>query len=241
MMGATLCDACQELQQALDTHAETRRAETLLASIASKVLTRILRTDKRFYGKGVEEAFSAVVLKECKTITNAAKVKPYVYRQLDKGRRRESRKQLANELRGARETLKDLRASIDEHEAHIGLLTSEIAARQRHCETVNANGPYPAVPFTLIHPHMEGVGLPEASGIYFLWTKGSVDYVGQSVNLNRRVRLGNHHVLRDSHLISFVRIDKRELTWAECYYIGVLQPGLNFGRHASHHHETRLL
>jgi excinuclease UvrABC nuclease subunit len=63
--------------------------------------------------------------------------------------------------------------------------------------------------------------------------KDTVAYVGQAKRLCDRLRLGNHHVLTENHRISFVFVDPCELNWAECYYIGITKPPLNFGKRAS--------
>ena len=98
---------------------------------------------------------------------------------------------------------------------------------------------YPNVPLPLVVPTKEGFGLPSAPGIYFLWSGTVVEYVGQSVKLCERVRLGSHHVLRDDHMVSFLFFEKHELTWAECYYIGAVRPQLNFGSRAAHNKEEQ--
>jgi excinuclease UvrABC nuclease subunit len=35
-------------------------------------------------------------------------------------------------------------------------------------------------------PNKEGEGLPETSGVYFLWSNSTVEYVGKSVRLKPR-------------------------------------------------------
>lgn len=93
---------------------------------------------------------------------------------------------------------------------------------------------YPDAPPPMLSPNKDGLGLPVSPGIYFLWEGDVVRYVGQSIRLGHRVRLGSHHVLKQHYRISYVLVEPRELTWAECYYIGVLRPEENFGDHASH-------
>jgi excinuclease UvrABC nuclease subunit len=95
-----------------------------------------------------------------------------------------------------------------------------------------------AADFVKLHPHTvelmarsgNGEGLPNSSGIYFLWALNQVFYVGRSECMRKRVRLGAHHVLARYHSISYVLIEKERLHWAECYYIGVLQPEQNFAK-----------
>lgn len=100
----------------------------------------------------------------------------------------------------------------------------------------DANG-YPAIPKPTVAPSATGGNLPYTSGIYFLWNGDSVEYVGQTKYLCDRLKLGRHHILQEEHSISFVVINRKELTWAECYYIGICKPRLNFGRMASHYEE----
>lgn len=93
--------------------------------------------------------------------------------------------------------------------------------------------PYPDVPPPRIKPSKTGKGLPQAPGIYFVWQDDLVEYVGQSVVLCNRAKLG-HERIRPGHRLSFVPIDRRDLDWAECWYIGKLRPILNFGSRAAH-------
>lgn len=95
--------------------------------------------------------------------------------------------------------------------------------------TPPAAGTYPDIPRGSIVPSRDGSGLPNAPGVYFLWAGDTVEYVGQSVRLAGRVKLG-HDRVRPDHRISFVVLDRCELTWAECWYIGSLRPKLNFAR-----------
>jgi hypothetical protein len=78
----------------------------------------------------------------------------------------------------------------------------------------------------------QGENMPEASGIYFLWDQDFVAYVGQSVNLRGRVRSTHDKVPQiSSPLVTFLEFPTEELTFAECFYIGVLKPLLNGGTH----------
>lgn len=90
---------------------------------------------------------------------------------------------------------------------------------------------YPEIPLApQFRPHNNGEGLPNDPGVYFLWAKGIVEYVGKSAKgLNQRLRLGHHPVLRSDHQISFLLFRPSILAWAESYYIGIARPPLNFG------------
>lgn len=96
----------------------------------------------------------------------------------------------------------------------------------------NPEHSYPNVPLPIFEPTKYGEGLPTVSGVYFLWEGDRVVYVGQAVNLSSRVRLVGHHVLRAEHKISFVFCDVSSLDFAECFYIGITRPRLNFGTNA---------
>jgi hypothetical protein len=157
--------------------------------------------------------------KEHNSIIREARAKAAKIKQ---EKQKESRAQLAAELRSGRVKLRDLKSKISEAEKSLdlieGCLPPSLAA-------------YPDIPIApRFRPNWEGDGLPETSGVYFLWSKeDTIDYVGKSVRLNQRLRIGGHHILQDDHRISFLLFDKQILTWAECYYIGIAKPPLNFG------------
>lgn len=71
--------------------------------------------------------------------------------------------------------------------------------------------------------------LPMQSGVYFAWRDGSVEYVGQSINLNARCR-PPHHKLLTGDLLSYVLVCEERLNFAEAFYIGILRPNRNFGK-----------
>lgn len=182
---------------------------------------------------------------------------------------KETRSQLAQNLKKTHSRLNSLRASAQALERRLGAMGDVIKARKALAEQITrarhklrglrdlgiqeetalmvktqANLTptalsliYPEVPPPKHTPSNLGIGLPQESGIYFLWKDGVVQYVGRSINLNTRVRLNSHHVLTQEHLISFVMMETRDLTWAECWYIGMLRPQRNFGKHAYHYDE----
>jgi hypothetical protein len=69
--------------------------------------------------------------------------------------------------------------------------------------------------------------LPPAPGVYLLWKDKGLDYIGQSVNIKKR--LAHHRVYeKDEHLIGLVQIspkEKREVV--EIALIGALHPAQN--------------
>lgn len=111
----------------------------------------------------------------------------------------------------------------------LGFAFDRAQNRQKHDDSY-----YPDVPRVTVPPSPNGEGLPQRSGIYFLWDGNKVDYVGRSQDINARVTLQRHHVLRPHHRISYVVMNSAELSWAEAFYIGVLRPMKNFGKHATH-------
>ncbi len=136
----------------------------------------------------------------------------------------EARSASAATIRRVRERVREIKATVE-------------IVSAAHFPPVKVSGPqdYPQIPPPSVSPHKFGNGLPEVPGIYFLWLNGVVDYVGQSIRIARRLQLGKHHVLREHHGISFLPFEERELTWVECYYIGICRPQQNFGTRASHY------
>jgi len=214
-----------------------------------------------------EEIFETAISGQCNKIINAAKVKPAVHRQIesDKEKRKQERKILAFELKAARAKLRTLEFKIREAEkiAEIEMQekrkaiafrllsgrkrlanlkafieTQSIKISSEYEATLKDINEYPAIPEPCFLPSKDGENLPYASGIYFLWRDEKIEYVGQAKYLCNRLRLGNHHILDSDHKISFVLVNKKYLTWTECYYIGICKPHLNFGRMASHYDDA---
>lgn len=92
---------------------------------------------------------------------------------------------------------------------------------------------YPPVPGPEIPVERAGRGMPPRAGVYFVWRDGEVKYVGQSIRLSSRCGL-SHHAMNPGEMLSWVEIEPVRLTWAECFYIGLLRPTRNFGQHAAH-------
>ncbi len=78
----------------------------------------------------------------------------------------------------------------------------------------------------------EQLGVPSAPGIYFIWERSEVVYVGQSVNLNQRLRFAHGHV-NSKRWVSWLlypvvtRKGVSERMRAETYFIWLLWPRLN--------------
>lgn len=147
--------------------------------------------------------------------------------------RRAERKQWANRMRQTRKNYEVLKQRFDRHGSDLSKIVATYAGSPD-----DTPAQYASVPMPELFPHPEGLGLPYSAGIYFLWKDGAVEYVGKSIRLAHRVRLGTHHVLRAGHQISFLLCDPSSLDWAECYYIGVCRPKKNFGLSAAHRRET---
>jgi hypothetical protein len=216
------------------------------------------------YSKYFEGIFDKSISTQCQKIITAAEVKPAVHRQIerDKEKRKQERKVVASELKSARSKLRMLEYKIREAEKLAEIEIREkrkavahklLSGRRRltdlkscienksieisreYTPSVKDVNDYSAIPKPTIQPSEKGENLPYASGIYFLWNGDKIEYVGQAKYICNRVRLGSHHILKEHHKISFVLINRRELTWTECYYIGITKPLLNFGRMASHY------
>jgi hypothetical protein len=111
---------------------------------------------------------------------------------------------------------------------------SEMWASQHEFDP-SKNGPvreYPTPPGPAIFPSVGGADIPDAPGIYFLWSGDRISYVGRSVSLTSRLRLGGHHRLTETHRISYLVMPKKDITFAEYYYIGKYCPPLNLGEHS---------
>lgn len=144
---------------------------------------------------------------------------------------KEVRSMWARRLVSARRRLRELKAQYREVSAGIG---HALTAHNR----INTNHDgWPPIQAPSIEPSKDGAGLPDISGIYFFWADQTVEYVGRSQSIHNRVRFG-HHALKAHHRISYVPIEHRMIAWAECYYIGLLRPQLNFGRNAPHYDAT---
>lgn len=215
----------------------------------------------------IEDVFNKSISNQCAKIERAASVKPAIHRQMEqeKERRKKARKELADELKAAKGKLNSLHWKIkhadkvveeEKREARKAWAQRLLSARHRlrsMKETIenksveislkytprfkDANG-WPGIPNPTNAPSATGEQLPYASGIYFLWNGDRIEYVGQAKYLCNRLKLRSHHILNESHMISFVVVNRKELTWAECYYIGICKPQLNFGRMASHYEEA---
>lgn len=86
---------------------------------------------------------------------------------------------------------------------------------------------YPDVPLPTYPVTKTGEKLPLEAGIYFIWDGEVCEYVGQSIKIANRVRLGHPKILTTDK-ISYLKFDISELNFAEAYYIGIMRPRRNF-------------
>jgi hypothetical protein len=256
------------------TKAETSRAAVLLTAVAKAAIAKLKREADmgwhytKLY-KLIDDTISKIITRECSKILLAAKTKPAQFNAEAKLKelRKQSRANLASELRAARATLRRINREIlhagpiaakkvEEYakearkvqarrllsakarlkalrEAEL-IASSEWAERSLSQIDKDVSVNYPPPPHGIFLPTKDGLGIPATSGIYFIWFGDTIMYVGQSINMAQRLQLGNHHILREHHKISFLLFDATELTWAENYYIGALRAPLNYGCMASH-------
>lgn len=90
---------------------------------------------------------------------------------------------------------------------------------------------YPRVPTEeYVHANATGEGVPEICGVYFVWEGDIVAYIGQSINLQKRLRTVGHNHVRDGDRVSWLEFSEQDLDFAESFYIGICRPHRNFGR-----------
>jgi len=195
------------------------------------------------YMAKVATILERVIKKNCEAIIKICSQTDYTKRKIEKVYKKieeeeiKLRKKIAENLVSARKRLKELKyqvaekqAELKKAEARLNGIYKSISVHEICTGSNTSSLEYPPVPEPLIKPHQYGHGIPEESGIYFIWsTGGELRYVGQSTNLSLRLRLGSHHKLRSDDLISFVLVPKELLIYAECFYIGIMKPTSNGG------------
>lgn len=68
--------------------------------------------------------------------------------------------------------------------------------------------------------------IPKCPGVYFLWDRSNIEYVGRAKSLKSRLN-SCHHILKEGHGISWFELDKKEIISMEYLYIGLLKPKKN--------------
>lgn len=72
--------------------------------------------------------------------------------------------------------------------------------------------------------------VPNEQGIYFLWGRHNIEYVGMAKKIRDRVCTKKHQKLSSHHSLSFIvfpGINKQHLAFIEAAYIGRYKPVLN--------------
>ena len=147
-------------------------------------------------------------------------------------------KKLAEYNRGIRDAIrKNLDIAFIEEREKLKALRREVADLEeketglKHCiqwlqKMSQDNLGYPNIPPAQYEPMEKGEGMPNSSGVYFVWDNSSLAYVGQSIKLKNRVTTG-HPKIKRSDRLSYLEFNEDELLFAESYYIGVGQPWRN--------------
>ena len=207
--------------------AQQRRLVEILARVACKAVNKVDRSppsDSRDYRIHLQAALLNVVAEHCKILLDAstvsdAKVKARIEAEAE---RNEMRRELANELVSGRKRLRRLKKEITHAEATI------LTAANGHCELHQ----YAPVPAPMVEASNLAEGIPDFSGIYFVWAGRNVVYVGQSVKLSGRCGIRYHDQIFAGEMLSWVPEPLPRLNFAESFYIGILRPERNFGRRA---------
>ena len=183
----------------------------------------------------IKTACERAIKNHCELLIKAADVKKSDIEKVLKIAIKINRDRIANEVWSARKRLKALKQEYNSEETRLNEVRRFIAHALSAGDFFDGSKfKYPPVPAPTISPTPDGSGLPNESGIYFLWEMGcKVEYVGQSVRLSGRVRTGinggGHYRIKDGDMISYILIPKTELTYAECFYIALCRPTRNGG------------
>jgi hypothetical protein len=220
------------------TFAEEQRLRRIVYESVSKAILRLIReeTFRKYQGSKwrdfqnkIEQIFSSVLYKRVNEILKAAKIKPSVGDALRMvaEKRKEARKKLAGELKGARNKLKEINIKLNESRKNLSRIQSS-------CSTSISGGFRVILPKPCdaqIRPSEAEELLPNGPGLYFFWDPELEvwAYVGKSVRLSERCRMGTHHILKNHYRIAFIEIDNDNLAYAEVVYMAILRPILNFG------------
>lgn len=87
---------------------------------------------------------------------------------------------------------------------------------------------YPQVPIATARVGARGTKIPSEPGVYFVWDRDRVVYVGKSINLKQRIN-GSHENIADGEEVSWLHFDIDQVLIAEAFYIGICKPVRNFG------------
>jgi hypothetical protein len=215
--------------------AHERRLVDILASATEAAVARVnthLPNGWRDYRNHIEASLLRIIPENCDRLLAASAVSDAKRKALAEAEAivqtakeraqallSETRRAVAKEMKSSRARLRALKQELKAVEKALFPFVNS------HCE-LNS---YPVVPVSIVDATKRGEGVPDHSGIYFVWNGARVVYVGQSVRLSRRCLLGGHHALMPGDRISWVAIEPAHLNFAECFYIGLLKPERNFG------------
>ena len=207
--------------------AQQRRLAEILARVARQAVNKVsgsLPYDSTDYRRHLQTALRNIVTDHCKVLLAAstvsdAKIKARIEAEVE---RNEMRRALVNELKSDRKRLRQLKKEIAHAEATV------LTAASGHCDLHQ----FGLVPAPMVEASDLAEGVPDFSGIYFVWAGGKVVYVGQSVKLSGRCAIRYHTQILPGEMLSWVPEPLPRLNYAESFYIGILRPERNFGRRA---------
>ena len=166
------------------------------------------------------EAIDRAVSKHIRSLVDAARLPPKF---------RCWSKKIADQAESAKKKIADETRSV---QAQLAQLRRDLRTARENAGAMCALWNYPDVPDAQVACSFDGDGIPSASGIYFVWNSERVAYVGQSVNLKQRARLGHHERIEKGDRVSWLEFPVSMLNFAESFYIGITMPPRNFGRRA---------
>jgi hypothetical protein len=223
------------------THAEQSRIEAIISRIVGQVMEKSLRecnADPRWHRSpsNIVKLAQTVVNKAIKELITISKLPPKVlnHREIAAKARLKARKKVKEILPKINAKKKILLREVDslEEKKH-QLLKDVMCIEDRISFSIFAENEgfaidLPPVPVPWLDATETGEGLPEASGIYFVWERTELVYVGLSINLKSRVRTGSHGKIFTGDRISYREFPPDDLKYVEAFYIGATKPARNF-------------
>ena len=92
---------------------------------------------------------------------------------------------------------------------------------------------YPDIPDPMQPACLKPTDIPGSPGVYFVWRDERIIYVGRSINLRQRLTL-YHEKIQPGDLVAWLEFCLTDLNFAECFYIGVARPPVNFSNTIKH-------
>jgi len=140
----------------------------------------------------------------------------------------EEAKQIRQKVLRAKEELKRAQARVkraDKRKHWCDRIARKLLLEIQQMSTTYPCIEMPNVPSEVIQLKQKPT-LPQEPGIYFIWDSFHVVYVGQSVCLANRVRIG-HPNIKNGDKASFLLWPEDDLSLTECYYIWRCKPERN--------------